>query len=343
MGDHRIFVGTEAGVLVYADEDETWRLDRTTLEGKRAAAILPEPRTHAIYAAVPGDGVYVAADGGREWDRCFAGDVRSLAIDPHDPAVVYAGTEPIGLFRSTDVGDHWSEVEALQNLPPRVREKWWFPVYPHEGHVLSIAVDHQDSRIVYLGLEHGGIVRTDDGGRTWEDISDGIEYLDIHMVESDPSRPNVVYAATARAFYRSEDFGRRWVLSEAGLDRDYMHDFVLRPGERSTLFMTTANGTPPAWLRPTKAEAALFRSADGGLSWRQLGGGLPSSMERMVWAVAGDPTDDRALVIGLGDYTPNMPPGSAPGGEVWRSPDSGDTWTRVCETPSPIRSICIAS
>jgi photosystem II stability/assembly factor-like uncharacterized protein len=224
-----------------------------------------------------------------------------------------------------------------------VREKWWFPVYPHEGHVLSIAVDQQDPRILYLGLEHGGIVRSDDGGETWEDISAGIEYLDIHMVAPDPQKHNVVYAATARAFYRSEDYGRDWVLSHNGLNKDYMHDFVLHSGERSTLYMTTANGTPPAWMRPEKAEAAIFRSSDGGLSWMQLGGGLPSSLERMVWAVSGDPANHGVLYAGMGDYAPNLKPGTTVGGEIWSSKDRGDTWSKVTELDSAIRSICVTA
>ncbi len=336
----RMYVGTEAGIIVYEEEGGAWRRDRTTLDGKRAAALLASPDS-GIYAAVPDDGVYMSVDAGRTWDHALSGDVRCLALDPSSPSTIYAGTEPIHLFRSTDAGDHWSELQGLQRLPESVREKWWFPIYPHDGHVLSIFVDRQDPRIVYVGLEHGGIVRSDDAGESWEDISDGIEYLDIHMVASDPRKQNVVYAATARAFYRSEDYGRDWVLAQEGLQRDYMHDFVLRPGDPSTLYMTTANGTPPSWMRPTRAEAAMFRSNDGGSSWKQLGGGLPASLPRMVWAVSADPADDAVLYAGMGDYAPNMPQGQPVGGEIWSSPDRGDTWSKVCDTDSAIRSMCV--
>jgi len=337
-----MYVGSEIGIAVFEDVGGAWREQRKTLEGKRST-VLRASDDGTLYAAVPEEGVYASSDQGHTWDLSFKGDVRSLAIDPSDPATVYAGTEPIRLFRTTDAGDHWSELEGLQRMPESVREKWWFPVYPHEGHVLSIGIDQTDPRILYLGLEHGGIVRSDDSGESWEDISDGIEYLDIHMVASDPRQQNVVYAATARAFYRSEDYGRDWVVSHQGLGRDYMHDFVLRPGERSSLYMTTANGTPPAWMRPARAEAAIFRSDDGGQSWSQLGGGLPSSLERMVWAVSGDPVDDAVLYAGMGDYAPSLPAGTPIGGDVWGSHDRGESWTRLFEVEGAIRSLCVTA
>jgi hypothetical protein len=173
-------------------------------------------------------------------------------------------------------------------------------------------------------------------------VSAGIEYLDIHMVVGDPLQENLVYAATARAFYRSEDHGRGWVRSEAGMNRDYMHDFIVCPGSQSSLFLATANGTPPAWMRPSRAESAIFRSNDCGLSWTQLGGGLPSSLEPMVWAMAGDPLDQGALYAGVGDYAQSLRKGERPTGEVWASGNRGDAWGRVYQSESPVRSLCVA-
>jgi len=342
MSERRMYLGTESGIVVLTEDDGRWVEERTTLHGKDVEALVASNEAGVVYAGLRHDGVYASTDGGRSWDQVFRGDVRSIAVDPSSPATVYAGTEPVHVFRSPDAGDGWVELEALQRMPEEVQEKWWFPVYPHEPHVLSFYVDPRDGRRIYIGLEHGGILRTDDGGQSWEDVSAGIEYLDIHMVMGDPAQENLVYAATARGFYRSEDYGHDWVLSHAGLARDYMHDFVVLPGERSALFMTTANGTPPAWMRDSKAESAIFRSADNGLSWQQLGRGLPGNMERMIWNVVGDPLDEARLYAGAGDYAPNLPKGAVPGGEVWTSADRGDTWGRVYDSPSAVRKVCVA-
>ena len=342
MAERRhMYVGTQAGIVVLAEDDGQWVEERTTLAGTDVDTLVASP-TGLLYAGLSHDGVYMSDNQGRSWDQVFKGDVRSLALDPSNPATVYAGTEPVHVYRSRDAGDSWVELEALQHVPEATREKWWFPVYPHEPHVLSIYVDAHDSHRVYVGLEHGGILRTDDDGASWEDVSAGIEYLDIHMVVGDPLQENLIYAATARGFYRSEDNGHDWVLSHDGLTRDYMHDFVVHPGASSTLFMTTANGTPPAWMRATRAESALFRSKDNGMSWQQLGGGLPENMERMIWNVVAYPVDENRLYAGAGDYAPNLPKGATPGGELWSSEDRGDTWSRIYNASSPVRKLCVA-
>jgi photosystem II stability/assembly factor-like uncharacterized protein len=295
-----------------------------------------------VFAGVAGDGVYASSDAGKTWDRALAGDVRSLAVDPTNGAVVYAGTEPVHLYRTSDAGDSWSELDALQELPESVRELWWFPNHPHDGHILSIYVDPRDARHLYLGIEHGGIVRTEDGGASWEDLTRGIEYIDIHGVVADPIQQNVVYATTARGFYCSENYGHDWALSVDGVTRDYMHECVALPGSRSAVYMTTANGSPPSWLRATGAESAIYRSTDTGLTWQQLGGGLPESSSRMVVSIVPDPEDQRRLYAGISDHGSYVRQGAELGSEVWTSPDGGDRWERIFASSTPFHKLCVA-
>lgn len=341
-GARRIYLGTSVGVLVLVEEDGRWREERLSLEGKAARCFAVSSAAGVVFAGVPGDGVYATSDGGATWDRSLAGDVRSLTADPRHSATIYAGTEPVRLFRSPDAGDSWSEVEGLQRMPEHVREKWWFPNYPHEGHVFSIYIDSRDSRHLYLGLEHGGIVRTEDAGDSWEDVTEGIEYIDIHGVVGDPNQQNVVYATTARGFYFSENYGHDWALSVEGITRDYMHSCIARSGPSATLFMATANGSPPSWLRPAGAEAAIYRSRDMGLSWQQVRGGLPESSARMVCGLAADPLDERRLYAGISDHETYWRKDAPAGGEVWMSPDGGETWTCVYQTDRPFQQLCVA-
>jgi photosystem II stability/assembly factor-like uncharacterized protein len=338
----KMAVGTEDGVVMLSETPNKWEVGRSGLAGKKIGKVVGSAGG-TITACVWGDGVYTSGDAGASWDRVLEGDVRALGVDPRDPWTIYAGTEPVALFRSRDGGDNWTELEGLRRMPQDVQDQWWFPQPPHEGHVCSIFVDPDDSNVITLGLEHGGIVRSRDGGENWEDLSAGVEYLDVHMVARDPSEQRLYYTATARAFYRSEHDGQDWCISTVGMDRDYFHDFVVRPGEKSSLFLATANGSPPSWIRDGGAKSAIYRSEDGGLSWQQLGGGLPPNLNRMVGSLVGDPIEDSRLYATISDYVPNLPKGQEPVGQVWASPDRGDTWEQIVETPSPIHSVCVVA
>ncbi|MCH8848716.1 MAG: hypothetical protein IIC32_07070 [Chloroflexi bacterium] len=340
----RMYIGMEDRVEVLADHDGRWVPERTGLEGKEVGEFAVASAAASVYAAVYGEGLFRSHDGGSTWDLVLKDDVRAVSVDPTDARTVYAGTEPVRLLRSDDDGASWTEIEGLQRMPEAVKDQWWFPQPPHEGHVKDIFVHPSDPRIIHLALEHGGIVRTFDRGETWEDVSTGIEYLDIHMVAGDPSDKSRYYAATARGFYRSDDQGKTWALSQDGMDRDYMHDFHMRmrAGEASTLYLATAFGSPPAWSRPERSASAIFRSTDGGLHWEQLAGGLPPTMKPMVSAIVSDPANDSWLYAGFGLSGRVEGDERSPNGGIWESPDQGDTWREIYPMEGAVRSLCVA-
>lgn len=340
----RMYLGTSgAGVVVLSEEGGRWAQEAKGLEEHDVECISVASDGSAVFAAVEQQGVYASRDHGATWALVLAADVRAVAVDPSDPHIVYAGTEPVHLHRSTDSGVTWEEMPGLQQLPEHVREKWWFPQPPHDGHVKSIFVDPQDGRTILLGLEHGGIVRSFDGGATWEDLSDGIEYLDLHDVGRDPVERGVSYAATARGFYRNDGGGKSWELAVEGLTRDFTHDFLVCEGaSESVLFLTTANGSPPAWIRPSKAESSIFRSTDQARTWEQVEGGLPFSSEMMAWRLAGDPMDRGRLYAVYGEE-PSRLGGldDRARGEVWTSGDCGESWDRVHALDAALRCVCV--
>jgi photosystem II stability/assembly factor-like uncharacterized protein len=337
----RLYIGTDSGLTVMTQEGSGWDHYQDVLAGKFVRAMTSVRGKSAAYACVTREGLYATWDGGGSWRLALPGNVHSVAVDPNDSQVVYAGTEPVSLFRSPDGGHSWAELSALRNQPESVKEKWWFPQYPHESHVLSIHVDGRDPRVLCVGLEHGGILRSTDNGTHWEDISEGIEYIDIHTVKGDPDQAGLYYAATARGFYRSDQCGRNWLFSERGVNRSYFHDLVVIPGEPPALFLTTANGTPPAWIRKEKAQSAIFRSLDHGASWQQLSGGLPVSMERMIWNLAADPDDPDHLYAGTGEAQGQRSENVSSRGAVWLSPDRGEHWRMIYEGPNTIRSVAV--
>jgi len=327
----RLFVGTSQGVFTTRLKDGACETPSLSLRGAFPRAMAGAPgHPEGVYAAAANDGLYRTTDAGQHWARVLEGDVRAITIDPTNDDVIYAGTEPVHLYRSDDAGDTWQELTAILDLPEEVRKNWWFPNPPHLGHVLQIFVHPDDPRLLYVSVEHGGIVRSSDGGETWEDVSQGIDYLDIHMVATLPHRFDRYFAATAQGFYATPDPAEGWQRSETGFTRDYFHDFIFFPTARQdelpTMLISTADKSPGSWNRPEHARGAVFRSRDGGESWHWVGKGLPEEMQENVWAICRHPSDDNAALIGLGrgrsgnDNTP---------GAVLMTRDRGDTWERL--------------
>jgi photosystem II stability/assembly factor-like uncharacterized protein len=313
-------------------------------------------------------GLYRTDDAGLHWKNVLDGDFRSVTVDPTDDRVIYAGTDPVHLFRSEDGGDHWEELASLQRLPEEThvklgeadpadmgglqqqgfrhrRQDWWFPVPPHQGHVLHMFIHPDDPNLLLLAIEHGGVARSTDRGRTWEDVSQGIDYLDMHYVTSLPHRFDRYVVTSARGMYTTDNPANGWTRAQNGIDRDYFHDLLLLPsanGGKLAIVVASADGSPGFWpaikgrehwdRTEVGARAALFRSDDSGKSWRRIGvgHGLPEEMGPMIWALCADPTDTNSLFAGVGESAA-VPSPSRRGavGALLASRDGGDSWQAI--------------
>jgi hypothetical protein len=110
-----------------------------------------------------------------------------------------------------------------------------------------------DPKAIYLSVEHGGVIRSLDQGASWENVSVGIDYLDIHMVQNLPHSFDRYYVASARGFFTSTDPVKGWQRAENGMTRDYFHNFVFLPPSREedkpTMLIASANQSPGFWRR----------------------------------------------------------------------------------------------
>lgn len=333
MGE-RIFAGTQEGLQVWRSRGGGWEEVEVELaQGTVDAIDGPRSAPGTAYASVAGEGLCRTDDGGHHWRTVFQGNVRAVTVDPSDPNVVYVGTEPIELYRSEDGGRTWEELSALQELPQEVRARWTYPRPPHREHVRHIFVSSDDPEKIYVCLEHGGIVRTFDRGASWEDVSKGIDYLDIHHISATPGYPAPLFVATAQGFFRSDEPGNGWQRAEQGMTRNYFHDFVFLPADPPVMLVATADKSPGHWDRPERAQGAVFRSRDLAASWERVGvnQGLPDRMLQMVWALTQHPEDPSRIYAGLGAvsrgrFTDASQKGS---GDILVSSDEGDSWEHL--------------
>ncbi len=330
----RVYAGTQEGLFVWRSKNGSWEKVAVSFEtGTIDSVDGMRSQPNVVYLGVTQDGLYRTDDAGKGWRRVFEGNVRAVTIDPTNEEVVYVGVEPIHLYRSEDGGKSWDELTGVQDLPAQVKAKWTFPRPPHREHVRHIFVQPDDPKMLLVCLEHGGIIRSFDHGKTWEDVSGGIDYLDIHHISSAPGRKDLYFVATARGFFRSSDPGRGWERAENGFTRDYFHDFVFLPGNPPVMLVATADKSPGYWDRPERAQGAVFRSADLAESWERVGVGqwLPENMQQMVWAMAQHPEDASIVYAGLGAVSRGRSADATQKGtgDILVSKDQGENWERL--------------
>ena len=198
----RLYAATGAAIARLDETTDGWTSELSLLEsGAQCLAVDPsDPDT--VYAGLRAGDVQKTSDGARSWQATGLprNDVFSLAVSAADGAV-YAGLEPSALFRSDDGGDTWRELDALLELPSQ--PTWSFPPRPWTSHVRWIAPSPHDAALLLVGLELGGLMRSTDGGATWQDHRPGAQ-PDVHSLAWHPRVSGRAYEAFVDRLGHSE-------------------------------------------------------------------------------------------------------------------------------------------
>jgi photosystem II stability/assembly factor-like uncharacterized protein len=314
MGE-RLYAATGESVARLDEANGSWSLE-LSLAGSAALCLAVDPADpDTVFVGLGDDGVRKSEDGGRTWvDSGLGGQqVFSVAVSAADGAV-YAGTEPSALFRSDDRGRTWRELDALLELPSR--PTWSFPPRPWTSHVRWIAPSPHEAPVLLAGIELGGLMRSTDGGKTWEDHRPGAQ-RDVHSLAWHPRVPSRAYEAGGGGAAWSDDGGATWHAADEGRDRHYTWSVAVDPTDPELWFVSASTGPFAAHGR-RDPEARIYRRRDRG--WEPLAGGLPEPLPAMPYALV---AAEGRLFAGLAN------------GELWESGDRGDSWQR-CELSRPL-------
>lgn len=248
---------------------------------------------------------------------------------------ILVGTEPGGLFKSSNNGDSFELNRALWDHPSR-KEGWFGGGRDHPG-IHSIIVDPRDSDHIYIGISCAGVFETKDGGQNWEPRNKGLraDFLpdpsseigqDPHLVVMSKSNPDYLWQQNHCGIYMTRNGGELW------------HDVSQKDGPANFGFAVAVHDEDPevAWVVPGLSDEVrvavdqslcVCRTDDGGKSWSDHRDGLPQQGSfDIVFRHALDVTGD-TLVFGTTT------------GNLYLSEDGGKAWSTLNSNLPMVHSV----
>jgi len=274
-------------------------------------SLATDTRTATLYASLFSDGVFKSTDAGGTWSAGNSGlpyvvgfGIRSLAIDPQTPAILYAAVvgDPwanpgwVGIYKSSDGGGTWSLASPLAEFN-------------------ALAIDPLTPTTVYAGSDRDGVFKSTDAGATWSHHNTGLTHRRVHAVAIDPQTPTTLYAAgdfvpgdsnggVSGGVFKSTDGGDSWTQVNTGLSRLNVRTLAIDPRTPTTLYAGTYEG-------------GVFKSSDGGGTWSPANTGLA---DLNIHTLVIDPQTPTTLYAGTGNRGVFK---SADGSGRWNALDTG--------------------
>ncbi len=329
-----VWAGTQnsGGIYKSTDGGETWvKKNRGITEGNeisfRNFGVHPHNSNIVFAGAEVSTGIlgrefdktkgkiYKTEDGGESWRCVWEGNnlVRFVLFDPTNPDVMYASTGifdreafndvGIGILKSTNGGKRWFQIN--KGIPNSAGNRFvgFLEIHPTNPQILFAASGNN-------AKGEGGVFRTTNGGVSWEKVL----FRDIFTVVTiSSSNPNVVYAGSANAFYRSDDGGDTWhkfqklraEYGPPGIRAGVPISAVVDPDDPYTVFVNNYGG-------------GNFKSTDGGQTWVNSSKGYTGAD---LHDIAID-TDNPTIVYTIGRSGP------------FKSYNGGEDWTGIAFPPA---------
>ncbi len=254
-------------------------------------------------------------------------DLHFIAIQPDNPDVIYVGGDIEGIFKTTDGGDSWQNINNNLAHLAYGGDVYW---------TNDIVIDPVNHQRIYF-CSGAGLFRSEDGGQSWsllypKQYNEGDPLISVATVGIDSNNTNRIFMGLgdgaesafadfepfpnydgAVGLYRSLDGGNTWQLLNTGMPAGTsIHSIVVVPQMPNTIIVATSKG--------------IFRSTDGGNSWTPANSGLPHTNIHRLKGIQSD-----SLYYLFASLKTLGTPGDSTTfrGGIFRSTDLGQTWTDI--------------
>ncbi len=365
MSGVRVLVGTKKGAFVLTSDGkrEKWDVSGPYFAGWQIYHLKGSPvDPNQLYASQSngwsGQVIQRSRDGGKNWEPAGSKFVydgipgthmwydgtphpwkfeRIWHLEPSltDPGTIYAGAEDAALFRSTDGAQTWQELSGLRTHG--TGSSW----QPGAGGMClhTILIDPKNPERIFVAISSAGAFRTDDGGKSWKPINQGLrsEHIPdpnalvghcVHRLALHPSRPNVLFMQKHWDVMRSDNAGDTWQEVSGNLPTDFGFAIDVHAHEPETIYVVPIKSDSEHF--PLEGKLRVYRSRTGGGEWEALTTGLPQEncyVNVLRDAMAVDSLDSCGIYFGT------------TGGQVYASNNAGDSWAPVIRDLPAVLSV----
>jgi photosystem II stability/assembly factor-like uncharacterized protein len=271
-----LWVASGDGLFWLRREADGWAVAGRALEGLGLTSV---DAAYGVVLAGGVDGVLRSLDGGETWETADRGvtvrHVRWVALHQEVAGLALLGTEPAAIYRSEDHGASWTNCPEVETL--RAKGGWWLPYSPESGCIRGLAFHGQRA---YAAAEVGGVLRSDDAGRSWRRVEGSPEsaefetppqgqvHPDVHSIATHPASPDSVFAPTGGGFFTSRDGGKTWQRRHDGYCRAVWVD----PTDADHMILGPADDVD--------RNGRIEETRDGGATWQPASAGLKAPWRR---------------------------------------------------------------
>jgi photosystem II stability/assembly factor-like uncharacterized protein len=298
------------------------------------------------------------SDGGKTWEAVYSrrvGDAWTstgldvttsygVHFDPFDVRRIFITYTDIGAFRSEDAGRTW--VSSTAGVPAEwVNTTYWMEFDPEvRGRVWATASWTHDLprpkmwRDQAVSNYRGGVIRSEDGGRSWRKSNAGMPETAATHILLDPRTPKnartLYVAAFGKGVYKSVDDGRTWTAKNRGILGESPFAWRLSRAADGGIYLVVARRSEDGSIG-NAADGGLYYSEDAAERWTRVA--LPEGVNGPN-GLAVDPTDPKRLLLAAWRRRVRGPEG---GGGIYLSPDAGATWRYVLRSDQHIYDVSV--